>query len=279
MKLQLVKFTIATVLLGVIGYLAAVRYNAAQRKAQPAKTPDWALLGWSEQLLLLVKTEQDTRAVEAQLANFPAADLAAALPNDQAKKVFWINLYNAWYQLLYTREGKRDPEIFTDRAIGVAHCAFSLDDIEHGILRKYRWKYSLGYLENIFASSQIKALAVDTVDFRLHFALNCGAKSCPVIAFYQYQRLEPQLDNATRTFLLAETELDTVNRTVVTSKILSWFRADFGGAQGTKQLIGQVFGLEVSSYSLSFRAYNWDADLRNFAAQETKGLGATPESE
>ncbi len=276
MKSLLVKFAIAIVLFGAILYLAAVRYNATQHKAQPAQTPDWALLGRSEQLLMLVKTEQDTRVVEAELANFPAADLAAALPNDQAKKVFWINLYNAWYQLLYTREGKRDPEIFTDRAFTVAQSAFSLDDIEHGILRKYRWKYSLGYLENIFASSQIKALAVDTVDFRLHFALNCGAKSCPAIAFYQYQRLEPQLDQATRTFLLAETALDTVNRTIVTSKILSWFRADFGGAQGTKQLIGRVFGQDVSGYSLTFRAYNWEAALRNFAEQE-KGPPAIAE--
>ena len=40
-------------------------------------------------------------------------------------------------------------------------------------------------------------MAVDVIDFRIHFALNCGAKSCPPIAFYSYDKINDQLDLAT----------------------------------------------------------------------------------
>ncbi len=108
------------------------------------------------------------------------------LYNDDAIKTFWINIYNAWFQILATREKKKSPEIFTGKLITIADTKFSLDDIEHGILRRYRWKLSRGYLPELFPGRLIKQLAVAKIDYRIHFALNCGAKSCPPIAFYTY---------------------------------------------------------------------------------------------
>lgn len=50
-------------------------------------------------------------------------------------------------------------------------------------LRKHRWKWSFGYLPNPFELILIRNLAVQKVDCRIHFALNCGPKSCPQIGF------------------------------------------------------------------------------------------------
>ena len=111
-----------------------------------AAPPDQNILHLSEKLLYAVKTEAATDSLETVLASLKMDDVITGLSNDTARKTFWINIYNAWYQLLFIREKKTKPEIFTDKSILIAGHSFSLDDIEHGILRKYRWKYSMGYL-------------------------------------------------------------------------------------------------------------------------------------
>lgn len=112
--------------------------------------PDTTLLKLSEKLLYQVKTNQPVSELEYDLAKINLQQLIGGLYNDNAIKTFWINMYNAWYQILAAREKLKRPEIFTDKKINIAGKNFSLDDIEHGILRKYRWKYSMGYLPNYF---------------------------------------------------------------------------------------------------------------------------------
>ena len=148
------------------------------------------LLSLSEQLLYKVKTDMPVDSIQETLCKYSVENLGTGLINDAARKVFWINLYNAWYQIFAIRKKKLRNVIYTDRDIHFYDVSLSLDDIEHGILRKYRWKYSLGYLPQFLTSKAVMKLAVSEIDFRIHFALNCGAKSCPPIAFYQYPRLD-----------------------------------------------------------------------------------------
>ena len=77
----------------------------------------------------------------------------------------------------------------------------SLDDIEHGILRRSKIKWSEGYFNKLFPSKFEKENRVNKVDYRIHFALNCGARSCPPIAFYDPEKLDKQLDVATMIYL------------------------------------------------------------------------------
>lgn len=44
----------------------------------------------------------------------------------------------------YLQQGRnlKKPEIFTTKIFLIAGVKFRLDDMEHGILRKYRWKYN-----------------------------------------------------------------------------------------------------------------------------------------
>ena len=39
------------------------------------------------------------------------------------------------------------------------------------------------------------------MDYRIHFALNCGAKSCPAISFYSAKTLDQQLTTAENNFI------------------------------------------------------------------------------
>jgi hypothetical protein len=222
------------------------------------------LVSLSGQLLLFVKTEDPTDSLELALSKITPSELKAGLSNDIARKVFWINIYNAWFQILATRDTLDKSKIFTVKSIPIASMLFSLDQIEHGILRKYRSKYSLGYLPQFFPPSIIKQLSVTKIDYRIHFALNCGAKSCPPIAFYDYDSLEEQLETAARSFLTSETEIDEEKKIVRASKIMQWFKADFGGIKGIRLILSKYLDKDLSGYTIQFKEYNWDAQLKNF---------------
>lgn len=210
----------------------------------------------SEQLLLSVKMEESYQDKISSLQELSMADLQSQLQKDDLKKSFWINIYNAFYQILRKDHGLEKPEIFKNKVIKIAGSEFSLDDIEHGILRKGKHKYSKGYLNNPFSSKRLAVLEVDSLDHRIHFALNCGAQSCPPIAFYHAERIEDQLKMATQSFLESETKVDDENKTLSVTKLFSWFSADFGGKDGIRQILGEIFSKDFSDYKVQFSEYS-----------------------
>lgn len=252
------------ILIFTIVILISWRISDSPIQTISVSQPSTKIIQLSEELLLAVKTENPTGSIEKELSNLQALELIQGLGDDNAKKAFWINIYNAWYQILAKRKKITNHSIFTQKDIPVAGYQFSLDDIEHGILRRYRWKLSMGYLPQFFPSTFIKQIAVSTIDYRIHFALNCGAASCPPIAFYKYGMLDMQLDLATSSFLSGESNIDTVNKVITTSKILYWFKGDFHGKKGMLSLFSKIFKKDFSGYSLVFKKYNWSSHLNNW---------------
>lgn len=224
-----------------------------------------SILTVSEKLLLAVKMNLDTIPQELSLHTVTLDQLKKELYTDEAKKTFWINIYNAYFQIIAAKVKTNRKNIFSKKEIKIAQNYFSLDDIEHGILRKNRWKWSFGYAPNPFASSILKELAVYKIDFRIHFALNCGAKSCPPIAFYTHKKIDQQLDTALFSFLVAETSIDTNTKTITTTKLLSWYRADFGGKKGIKHILGLVLKVHTATYKICFKPYSWESHLEHYA--------------
>ncbi|NCO62396.1 MAG: DUF547 domain-containing protein [Flavobacteriales bacterium] len=218
----------------------------------------------SRALLLKVKLEQPTELEIQTLEHISISDFQQQLKTDTQKKAFWINIYNACFQILSGFEDAGMKAIYTDKSVKIAQNRFSLDDIEHGILRKYRWKKSFGYLPNPLVSPLIKSLAVDTVDYRIHFALNCGAKSCPPIAFYSEDTLDNDLNKSMHSFITSETAVDDHKKKIVTSKLLFWYCADFGGLSQIKKLLQHVLIRNLTGYKLSFKTYNWETHLKNY---------------
>lgn len=228
-------------------------------------TADQSIISLSESLLLAVKMHTDYSDLVDRIAKLLIGDLKATLDTDAKKLVFWINSYNAYFQII-KREGlPENTNIYRTSVIKIAGEMLSLDDIEHGILRKYRYKYSLGYLANPFAPALIRALAVDEIDYRIHFALNCGAESCPPIAFYNLEKIDQQLDLASTAFLESETTIDYDNQVMYVTALFSWFRYDFGGMSGIRLVVSKYLDTDVSDYKIVFTKYSWDEHLDNFA--------------
>lgn len=128
---------------------------------------------------------------------------------------FYANAYNAWtIKLILTKY----PDIKSIKELGflnsgpwkkkVVHLkdeVISLDNIEHDILRP-RFK-----------------------DPRVHFAINCAAKSCPPLRSQPYRAdiLNLQLDDSTRSFLNNPTSYKFEGNAFYVSRIFKWFAEDF----------------------------------------------------
>lgn len=123
-------------------------------------------------------------------------------------------------------------------------------------------------MPKLFKGKLIKQLAVAKIDYRIHFALNCSAKTCPPIAFYSYKNIDSQLNVAAKSFLSGDTEIDDVKKEVRATKMMSWFIGDFGGKRGIRKIIGDVIQKDVNVYSITFKPYNWNEALHNFEEQE-----------
>ena len=227
------------------------------------------LLQLSQDFIYTSKTGNETTLLEKQLAELPFDSLKTMLKTDDEKKAFWINLYNGFTQATL----KKDPGKYKSRSvffkagnIFVGSKAFSLDDIEHGILRRSSIKWSLGYLKNPFPGKTEKALRVKNLDSRIHFALNCGAKSCPPIAFYDADKINAQLDLAARSYLSSEAIYNAEKNTLLLPAIMGWFRHDFKGKKNMLLLV-KKYGIipEAAHPKISFAKYDWSLSLNNYS--------------
>jgi len=186
-------------------------------------------------LLVATRTGDDPDALLAALAALDETDLQAVREDRRTALAFWLNCYNAGTQLLLERRSKlydsllRFLRFFRTPALTVAGTALSLDDIEQGILRASRSKYTLGYTPRLLPSSFELRYSLDTPDPRIHFALNCGAASCPAIRAYEPGQVDEQLDLATQLYLDETVEYDAEAGVVRVPRVMLWYRGDFGG--------------------------------------------------
>lgn len=159
----------------------------------------------------------------------------------EEKMAFWINAYNA----------------FTLKLVVDNYPAKSIMNFDAGKtweVRRIRIgdkKYSLNNIENDILRPQFK-------DARIHFALNCAAKSCPPLwnRAYTAANLETTLEARTRAFI-NDPGFNTIKAgRVQVSKIFEWYAADFGDL---KKFLNRYSNVPVNgNAAVIFNEYNWD---------------------
>ena len=107
---------------------------------------------------------------------------------------------------------------------------YSLDDIQHGVLRGNK-PHSNCTQRHLTYNDPRTRYAMRRCDPRIHFALNCGARSCPQIAIYSSTNLEKALNMATTSYCNAEVDIILENAEVRLSKIFLWYKTDFGRSE------------------------------------------------
>jgi hypothetical protein len=206
-----------------------------------------------------------------RLAGFLKKYDLKSLTDRQQRLAFWINLYNTMVVhgivALGIKESVKENRGFFDRVTyDIGGYLFSLNDIEHGILRGNKriphrlWK-ALG------RSDPRCDFIISPMDVRVHFTLVCGSQSCPPIGFYSANDIESQLELATQTFVNSkEVEVIPEERTLRISQIFKWYRGDFGGRD---DLIGflirylddgekkEYLRKNGSQARIQYKAYDW----------------------
>jgi hypothetical protein len=205
--------------------------------------------------------------LDAYLAELAGTDpeVLGAAPRD-ARLAFWINAYNACAlrlvidhypirkagfptSLVRSLQGvpansiRQIADTWSREFCDVAGKARGLDEIEHEIIRP------MG-------------------EPRIHFAVNCASRSCPVLGQQPYtaEGLDEQLDAAVRRFLASERNYVLQREgdpALALNKVLDWYRDDFGGIDGVVEFLLQYVTPQDAEYirahspDVEFLEYDW----------------------
>lgn len=222
----------------------------------------------SEKMLQNIKAGNSTRELREQLAKATLEDLEVALRTDDQKLAFWVNIYNTYIQVILSEH----PELYKDRSeffkkeqIPIAGKLISFAKIEHGIIRKSQWELGLGMIRKWFPDKFERKLRVDKRDYRIHFALNCGAIDCPPVAIYEAERLDQQFDKGTAAYLNRTSTFDPDTNEVAVTSLFNWFRGDFDCKSGVKDILKKYDIIpRTKGVDISYKNYDWTLDLDNF---------------
>ena len=112
-------------------------------------------------------------------------------------------------------------------------------------------KYSLNNIENDILRPQFK-------DARIHFAINCAAKSCPPLwnRAYTAKNLETALDTRAKAFINNSGFNKISAGKASVSKIFDWYGVDFGDL---KKFLNRYAEVQLKgNAAVVFEEYNWD---------------------
>lgn len=197
-------------------------------------------------------SSKDRQALTGYLDTLSKANPSLKSSQD-SKLAFWINAYNALtiYGILreYPTSSIRNHtarffgyNIWKDLYLNVAGRAYSLDYIEHQILRKMD-------------------------EPRIHFAIVCASIGCPRLLnrAYTADEVDAQLESNAKDFFSRKQNFQHSGNRFYLSSILDWFGEDFGSNQAaqlrriSKWLPESSRSAATSgSVSVSLMDYNWN---------------------
>ena len=158
-----------------------------------------------------------------------------ALKDRGQRLAFWINIYNTAVihgviELGLEQSVKEVPRFFDRITYEIGGFHFSLNEMEHGLLRGNR-RHPYQLLRPFRKRDPRLEFAILPLDPRIHFALVCGARSCPPIGFYEAEQIDFQLDLAAMSFINSpQVKILPEEKTVFISMIFKWYKIDFGGS-------------------------------------------------
>lgn len=212
--------------------------------------------------------------VRTVLPSYPEAALDP--PSRTARLAAWINAYNRLVAegiltLGIQRTVWEIPDFFDRIALRTGPLVFTANDIEHGVLRGNR-PNPLSGAAPFSEHDPRRHYAIVPLEPRIHFAINCGARSCPPARVYHAEGLEDELEDATRRF--ADGDVTLEGGVVRASPIFEWFRVDFADSPGG--LVGFLCRnladasvrrvlVERGEAAISWRAYDWSVADQSWA--------------
>jgi hypothetical protein len=222
----------------------------------------------AQHLLEHVKYQEPAENELAALRSAEPEMLYRELDKDLKKKAFWLNIYNSLAQIELSQSSQlyADRKAFFSRKIfAIAGRSLSLDDIENQMLRRAEPGFLPRFLRPLFMSRLMRRLSVTQLDPRIHFALNCNARSCPPILSYEADKLDTQLEQATLNYLKTSVYYDPATGRLELPELFSWFACDFGGEQGIINLLQKYGGIgQTIRPVFIYKPWDWTPEPGKF---------------
>ncbi len=160
---------------------------------------------------------------------------------------FLINLYNIYVISIIIENLPLNSimdlgqGIFDKKFIYINNQSYSLNDIEHILIRK------------------------NFNEPRIHFALVCAAISCPDIRneMYSGKKLNEQLEDQTKTFLNSKKGVYIENNIIYLSSLFDWYKDDFGTTNDNIiKFINKYNQININSKNqIKYITYLWDLNI------------------
>lgn len=162
----------------------------------------------------------------------------------EAQLAFWINLYNVATLKLIVDNFPLKSIMDLDKGkpwdvkrITISGKAYSLNEIENTKIRPFK-------------------------DPRIHFAVNCAARSCPPLlnGAFTPEKLNNQLESQTKKFINNTKSTSLSPDKAVISKIFDWYKEDFGNVIG---FINTYRSTKVGQDAkITYQEYDWSLNSK-----------------
>ncbi|MEO7524542.1 MAG: DUF547 domain-containing protein [Ferruginibacter sp.] len=185
---------------------------------------------------------KDFKADEKTLDKY-LKSLSVEIPGNswtrESSLAYWINTYNA----------------FTIKLILKNYPIKSITDLDGGKPWDVAWielggkKYSLNNIENDIIRPQFK-------DARIHFALNCAAKSCPPLhnVAFTSSNINLLFESRAKHFINSSAN-EIKTDSVKISKLFDWYKEDFGNPI---TFLNKYSSISINSGAkIGYQNYDW----------------------
>lgn len=158
-----------------------------------------------------------------------------------AQTAFWINVFNAAVlrdapELELAASHREVQAFFEHPRLRISGHAYSLDDIEHGLLRGNVAKY--GRLRAPMGRDDPRlAYMPIAYDERMHFAMYSACRSSPALRVFDSGQLDRELEDATTAYLRQQVRVESEGAIVVVPRQFKWYAGDFGGERGALEFV------------------------------------------
>jgi hypothetical protein len=209
-----------------------------------------------------------------------AASLAALADFDPkrvripAQTAFWLNVFNAGVlrdaaELALVASVREVEGFFERERLKIGGFGYSLDEVEHGLLRGNAPKY--GRLRAPMSRDDPRLAHMPLAyDERMHFAMYSASRSSPALRVYAAGQLDRQLEEAACEYLRRTARVEDEGALIVLPRQLKWYADDFGGEAGALDFVLARLGEETveaidrrrGRVKLRYAEFDWSLNRR-----------------
>ncbi|MHA1972589.1 MAG: DUF547 domain-containing protein [Candidatus Hodarchaeales archaeon] len=172
--------------------------------------------------------------------------------DDKEQLAFYLNAYNLLTLKNVLIELEKNPKWKGNLSY--------ISKIKFFYFRKFQLagkKINLYNLENKIIRKKFK-------DPRIHFAINCASKSCPVLPnrLFDPETLDEYLDTLTRNFINDKDHIlfDGQKKVLYLSPIFKWYKKDFIAKDGVIQFVSEYLEpktIILKEVKIKYKDYDW----------------------